>query len=55
MENKLKELERAYQTAMDWYYREKLYESEYIEKIGKYRDYTPEEIISEMCKIIRKL
>jgi len=53
--DKLKELEQAYQTAMDWYYREKLYEHEYLEQIGSYKDWTPQEITEEMCKVIRSL
>jgi len=52
---KLKQLEQAYQTAMDWYYKEKIYEHEYLEKIGEYKDWSPEEIIEEICKVIKEL
>lgn len=52
---KLKELEKYYQISMDWYYREKLYEHEYIEQIGEYKDWTPEEIAEEIFKLIRNL
>lgn len=53
--DKLKELEKAYQIAMDWYCREVLYEHEYLEKIGKYKDWAPEEIVNEICKVIKEL
>ena len=51
----LKEAEKAYQLAMDWYYREKVSEKEYLSDIGKYKDYTPEEILGVITVIIKSL
>jgi len=53
--DKLKSFLSAYLTAKDWYYEEKLTEEEYIEQIGEWRDYTPEEIADEWCKYIQSL
>lgn len=62
MENKikktteqLKKLENVYQISRDWNYNEKYTEQEYTELIDEYVDYTPLEIVDEICKIIRKL
>jgi len=52
---KLKELEKYYQVAMDWYYRKKYYEDEYLQKIGSYNKYTPEEIAEEIMEDIKAL
>ena len=52
---KLKEIEKAYQLAMDWYYREKVSEEEYLNGIGSYKDYTPEEILGVMTAKIKSL
>jgi hypothetical protein len=52
---KLKELENAYQISRDWNYNEKYTEQEYMELIGKYANYTPLEIVDEMCKVIQEL
>lgn len=50
----LKELEKVYQISCDWHYNEKYTAQEYRELMGKYVDYTPLEIVDEMCKIIRE-
>jgi len=58
MDDKIKELkkiENAYQVALDWYYREKLTEDEYNNKIGEWKNMEPNEIVDEMCKIIKSL
>ena len=52
---KLKELEKAYQISRDWNYNEKYTEQEYMELIGEYANYTPLEIVNEICKIIKNM
>lgn len=51
-EDKLKELENAYQISKNWNYNEMYTEAEYMDKIGKYADYTPQEIVDEICEVI---
>lgn len=52
---KLKEAEKAYQLAMDWYYKENVSKEEYLECIGEYKDYEPREITNIILKLIREL
>ena len=52
---KIKKIEEAYQISRDWYYNEKLTVKEYHEKIGEWLDMTPEEIVDEMCELIKKI
>ena len=51
----IKDYEKYYQIAMDWFYNEKLTEEEYLSSIGDFGDYTPQEIIDEMCEFIRTI
>lgn len=57
MENikKLKKLEEAYQISKDYYDREKLTEIEYRNKIGKFIDMEPYEIMEEIIETIKYL
>ena len=52
---KIKKIEEAYQISRDWYYNEKLTVEEYHEKIGEWLDMIPEEIVDEMCELIKKI
>lgn len=52
---KIKKIEEAYQISRDWYYNEKLTVEEYHEKIGEWLDMSPEEIVDEMCELIKKI
>lgn len=52
---KLKQLEKFYQIANDWWFNEKYTEEEYVEQIGEYIDYEPHEIVAEMCELIKTL
>ena len=56
---KLKQLEKFYQIANDWWFNEKYTEEEYtelvVELFGVYVEDEPYEIVAEMCKLIKTL
>ena len=52
---KLKQVEKSYQVACDYYNTETISTSSYLERIGEYKDYEPDDIIEVICELIKKL
>ena len=52
---KLKQVEKSYQVACDYYNMETISTEEYLERIGEYKHYEPDEIIEVICELIKKL
>ena len=51
----LKRCEKAYRLAVKWFLTEEATEEEYLEGIGYYKDWQPNEIVAKILLIINKM